>query len=940
MSRAIPLTFGEDDLSSSVPMRFQRVLAQLPPHQLAYVSAEERLTYQELAVAGQQLAAALVALLDLGSRGSQKAVALLLPPYGATALVGIMGVLASGHFYVPLDLVMGETMIRDILLECPPQAIITTTALQDCFQTLLSPEQQPPLLLIDALPPTPAAVCLTPPNDGQMVASIQYTSGSTGKPRGVIRTHASNIYASYLAYHDLDFAPGAHVSSLRSYAYGASQQPIFGGFLCGATIYALPAVEITPVMLYHWIAEQAISHLYVTVGLLRGLADLGETHPPLPSLQVIMTGGEPLYRADVERLYRLFPPTCKFVARLVSTETAIYTRFVIKADTSWTGDAVPGGYVARRSEVLLLDEERQPVARGAVGEIAVRNRFLAAGYWQRPEETAAKFLPDPAGGEERIFLTGDMARMREDGCLEFVGRKDDMVKVRGYRVELLPIEAALLAHPAVRDSVVTTQASRSGELRLVAYVVANQTPGPSSRDLRQALGAKLPHYMIPARFVFVDQLARKVNSKVDRATLPPPGAARPDVGVLFVAPRNDIEQQLADLWAEVLELDEVGVEDNFFDLGGDSLLLLRLFSQIEAVFSQTLPLPHFMANPKIAQLAPLFNATVSPQVLSMAASAPPMEPRLQAIYDEISRPGGEAHLRRQFWDRHPPKLSRLVRLLKRLPYGVRTGVLYWLVHQPWAQQRYWQPQIQLIRRFYAGLDTPVAEETMITNSLFYGLPGHYRLNDTWLRRTPPAPLMKTLIQVEGGEQLTQAKQQGRGVILTWMHTVASDWVGQLQWVDYMIGNVAGALQDANLNQPAVLALLRARQSQMGQQSLQNGLVVGLVPDGHYGESAGIVRPFHGRQRIFFTGFAELALQTGAPVLLMLTTSRPGQKVTFRLLAPLDLGSAEMSHAARVEHFMNQYLTHLDQLWRTMPWLIPWRQMEDHLACPSGVEPSL
>lgn len=265
------------------------------------------------------------------------------------------------------------------------------------------------------------------------------------------------------------------------------------------------------------------------------------------------------------------------------------------------------------------------------------------------------------------------------------------------------------------------------------------------------------------------------------------------------------------------------------------------------------------------------------------------------------------------------------------------GVLHRLVRQPWAQQRYWQPQTQLIRRFYALLDTPVTEATMIANSLFYGLQNQYHLNDTLFKTTSPAQLVGPYIQVEGNERLTQAKQQARGVLLTWMHTVAADWFRQLQWVDYMIGNFAGVLKEAHLDQPAVEALLVARQVQVGQQSLQNGLVVGLVPDGYHGDSAGIMRTFHGRQRIFRTGFAELALQSGAPVLLMLTAMAPGQKINFRLLAPLDAGEAGMSHAARVDHFMTQYLTHLDQLWRTMPWLVPWQQMEQHLACPP-VEP--
>jgi amino acid adenylation domain-containing protein len=912
VSRASPLSFGEADALSSVPARFQRVLLSLPPDQPAYASADESLTYLELAHASRQLAAALVARLDSGtSRSAQKAVALLLPPLGAAALAGMLGVLETGHFYVPLDFVMGEAMLRDILLECPPQACVTTTALLDRLAAILPAGQHPPVMCVDALPPAPAQRSVPPPEDGQLLASIQYTSGSTGRPRGVMRTHASNMHGAYLASRDLDFGLGARIAHLRSYAYGASQQPVFGGMLNGAVLHALPQPDCAPAELYQWIADREITHLYATLGLLRGLADLGDARAPLSSLRVIMTGGEPLYRSDVERLRRLLSPACKIVARLVSTETGVYARFVIQPDTAWPGDAVPGGYVAPGCQVMVLNEHRQPVAACQVGEIAVRSRFLAAGYWQRPEATAARFLPDPDGGQERVFLTGDLGCMREDGCLEYAGRADSMVKIRGYRVEMQAIEAAMQAHPGVQDSVVVARPGRGGEMRLIAYVVPARTAGLSVGELRQALGQKLPQYMIPSRFVFIDWLARKVNSKVDLAALPPPGTARPDVGVPYVAPRNELERRLAELWAEQLELDEVGVEDDFFALGGDSLMGMRVALAVEKALEYSMPASFFRNTPTVACLAKLLAGDAdAPGTAQGDASARQPERPARGGAPTLWR-----RLRQQLITCGPEWRGN------GLPYGLGVGLHRLLVAQP-AIRRHYASQLALVRQWMDLLGDDADAAVTSTASL---------LANTWQIWTAraleqPEALGRWLMVDDPGGLLSGAPGLSAGTVITLPH------VGRLVdplrrlcerhgrdtgAVTALLGQrIAGGAQDWKKYQDAA----RTEMLWQARQVLRRGGVVFVPADGLRGGQT-VEVPFWGRRRRFRIGAAELAVTAGAALAPAYARFDAQGRVWVEVLTPFGVPSAPPHEQiiALTRRYAEDYAAHWPRFYASMQW---------------------
>jgi acyl carrier protein len=254
-------------------------------------------------------------------------------------------------------------------------------------------------------------------------------------------------------------------------------------------------------------------------------------------------------------------------------------------------------------DVVLLNSDGSALGFDQIGEIAVRSRYLSPGYWRRPDLTEAAFLPDPEGGDARIYRTGDLGCMLPDGCLVHRGRKDFHVKIRGYSVELAEIEAALIKLDGVKEAVVTTKEHAQGNRVLVAYVVPAGQSALSVSAMRQALAAKLPDYMIPSAFVFLDSFPLVGPGKVNLRALPVPGRARPDLGTPFAFPRTPVEDKIAKIWAEVLDVDQIGIHDRFLELGGDSLLATRVISRVIAAFRVEVPMRTFFETPTVAAMA-------------------------------------------------------------------------------------------------------------------------------------------------------------------------------------------------------------------------------------------------------------------------------------------------------------------------------------------------
>jgi acyl-coenzyme A synthetase/AMP-(fatty) acid ligase/acyl carrier protein len=326
-----------------------------------------------------------------------------------------------------------------------------------------------------------------------------------------------------------------------------------------------------------------------------------------PKLRLIALGSEPLLVRDVVLYKQHFSPNCILVNRLGSTEALNFCFYFIDQQTEFSSHTVPAGYPVNDKEVLLIDEAGAPVGPGSIGEMTVRSPYLSPGYWHKPELTEKVFLADLEGGENRIYLTGDLGLIRPDGCLEYFGRKDFQIKIRGHRVELSEIEAALLNMDDLKEAAVMAVKDEAGELRLVAYIVPEQGGLVSAHRLYLFLKERLPNYMAPAAFVLLDSLPVNANGKLDRRALSAyDHQLQPLVAAnAFVAPTTSTEERLAAIWATLLKLDRVGIQDDFFALGGHSLLGTQLMSRLKDAFGVDLPLASLFEAPTIAELGQL-----------------------------------------------------------------------------------------------------------------------------------------------------------------------------------------------------------------------------------------------------------------------------------------------------------------------------------------------
>ena len=356
--------------------------------------------------------------------------------------------------------------------------------------------------------------------------------------------------------------------------------------------------------LAEWLIQEEITIYRSAVSAFRSFAGTLATGENFPYLRLTLLFGEQMYHADAELYRRHFAKMSILASSLGCLEFDDYAYYFVDRNVPRKGDVVPGGYPVADVEILLLDDGGRSVGPDQIGEIAISSRYNPVGYWQKPNPTAAPLLR--AGREDHsTYLTGDLGRRSSDGCLFHQGRKDFQVKIRGHRVELTEIEAVLLEIDGIKAAVAAGWEDAPGNRRVVAYIVPTGAHLPAVTELRRVLGDKLPDYMLPSAFIKLDSLPFTPTGKVDRRALPPPGRARPALKSAFVAPRTPLEEKLAQLWAQMLGLDEVGVHDGFLDLGGDSLLATQVVSRVLAQFHVRVSLRALFDAPTVAEMAAL-----------------------------------------------------------------------------------------------------------------------------------------------------------------------------------------------------------------------------------------------------------------------------------------------------------------------------------------------
>jgi amino acid adenylation domain-containing protein len=566
--------------------------AERTPAATAIIDGAGELTYRELDHRSNQLAA----YLRKQGVGPEVPVGLYLEPSNEM-IVGIVGVLKAGGACLPLDPSYPAERLAWVCADTQLHVLITQ-------QHLLSslPVVTASVLALDShwseVEKESAGPVRSEANP-ESLAYIIYTSGSTGKPKGVQITHRNLVHSTYAR--SLYYGPDAgRFLLLSSFAFDSSLVGIFGSLARGGTLVLTPGpVQSNLTRLAQFVAQSRISHLLSVPSLYNLLLDQAKTGE-LSSLREVIVAGESCPVELVERHHRLLPKVTLF-NEYGPTEASVWTT-VYKCDAGHLARFVPIGRPIPNARVYVLDPHLNVLPVGAPGELYIGGEGVVRGYLNRPEETAARFIADPFDRTPgaRLYKTGDLVRHLPDGNLEILGRLDHQVKIRGFRIEMEEIEAVISAHESVRQAVVTLREEKEGEPGLIAYAVPLDPAQFDTEKLRVYLNQKLPEVMVPSAIVKLDSLPLMPNGKVNRHALV---AELPVPVTQFVPPADALESKMVNIWETVLGKQGIGTTDNFFDLGGNSLLVAKLLLRIEQRLGKTLSLANIFQAPTIQQLA-------------------------------------------------------------------------------------------------------------------------------------------------------------------------------------------------------------------------------------------------------------------------------------------------------------------------------------------------
>ena len=516
-------------------------------------------------------------------------------------VIALLAVWKAGGAYVPLDPAYPPERLSFMIGDAQTLVLLTEEKCRPLFSSsndhLICLDSDWPIIAREpGENPTPVA---RPAN----LAYVIYTSGSTGQPKGAMIVHHGLVNYLWWAITAYAVEPGRSVPVHTSVSFDLTVTSLYTPLLAGGSVELLPEDVGAQNLLAALLREGDRGLLKITPAHLELLGHQITAEQAAGMSRALVIGGENLLAENL-RLWREHAPATRLINEYGPTETVVgcCVHEVQPADPQ--NGSVPIGRPIANTQLHVLDSNLEPVPPGAIGELYIGGAGVARGYLNRPELTAERFLPDPFSEVrgKRLYKSGDLARYRTDGTLEYLGRADDQVKIRGYRVELGEIEATLGAQPQVRSCTVLAREDEPGDKQLVAYVVSRDGGAPRTEDLRAFLKEKLPEFMVPARFVHLDSLPLTPNGKVDRKALPAPSREVSGAGEGGV-PCTETEKRVATIWSELLKVDGIGMHDDFFDLGGDSMTAVALLAHLHEIFDVDLELASLFDRPTIASLS-------------------------------------------------------------------------------------------------------------------------------------------------------------------------------------------------------------------------------------------------------------------------------------------------------------------------------------------------
>ena len=596
---------------ATIPELFEAQVERTPDV-IALVCKEQSVSYRELNKGANQLAHALI------NRGiGPEDIVGIAMPRSIEMIIALVGIIKAGAAYLPLDpgypgerlrFMMQDVQLTYLVTNCEVAGSVPQTS----FRRILMDDPDTNRVLGEQISSNPTDAQRVRPLVSQNPLYVIYTSGSTGVPKGVVVTHQNVVRLFGAVEHSFRFAHLDVWTLFHSYAFDFSVWEIWGALLHGGRLVVVPyLITRSPTEFLKFLVRNGVTVLNQTPSAFYQLMQADRDRPDLGRflrLRYVIFGGEALEPLRIRDWYLRHPDSPALINMYGITETTVHASYIALGqyvtameDKSLIGRSIPDIHI------YVLDENLSPVPEGVAGELYVAGAGLARGYLKRASLTAERFVADPYGvAGSRMYRTGDLARWRGDGNLEYLGRKDQQVKIRGFRIELGEIEATLRSHEQVREAVVMVREDQPGEILLVGYVTAAGEVNADSSALRQHLGKSLPDYMVPATILTLDALPLTPNGKLDRKALPLPEFVS---AAAYATPRTPDEEILCSLFAEVLGLEKVGLDDNFFEMGGHSLLVTRLVSQLRAMLGVEVTIRTLFESPSVRTMSPRIRET-------------------------------------------------------------------------------------------------------------------------------------------------------------------------------------------------------------------------------------------------------------------------------------------------------------------------------------------
>jgi amino acid adenylation domain-containing protein len=580
-----------NNLNDTIVFRFDRQVAASPAS-LAIVTDETSLSYRALDLEANAVAAALASL----PFNSNRPVVLFIKD-DAARVCAMLGALKANRIFIPLAPNSPQEWLAQVVEDSRSTQILVDRSTRSTAElsksvTLIEVEQ-----LARSLQPLVGDWRVSSAD----TAAIVYTSGSTGRPKGVANSHRRLIRASDVRNRVAGIGRGDRYANLRSSGVSSWIRNTLSPILSGACLFPFDLHRHGLQKLASWLIAQKITYITFPGSLLRTWLSSLPDDLRFPDLRFVGATSERLYAEDVIRLSRHLEGDWRIGHSYSSTETGTIASQVFTPSRLPDAGIVPVGHPVDGAEVCIMDETGAPLSRGEIGEIVVRSRFLAEGYWNNPELTASVFQTDTFDKSIRTYRTGDLGRLRTDGTLELVARKGRRIRLRGYNIEPFQVERELLRQPGISDAIVLLHNGLAGEEPcLVGYVVAPASASPSA--IRERLAERLPSYLVPSHIIILDSFPIASSGKVDRNALPPPRREAPHQPPLR-APSSDVEHELLEIWQDVLKIPKIEVDDDYFELGGTSLQALMVFAKIEARLGCSFSPTVLVQAPTVARLA-------------------------------------------------------------------------------------------------------------------------------------------------------------------------------------------------------------------------------------------------------------------------------------------------------------------------------------------------